>query len=318
LVILDEVHRVPGLFGNLRGLIDRGRRRGKRKGRFLLLGSASGELLRQSGESLAGRIAYLELGPFDALEVSKAEQDRLWLRGGFPDSFGASSDERSSRWRRDFIRTYLERDIPLLGPRIPAETLRRLWTMLAHQQGGLFNASSLARSLGVSSKTVSSYVDLLVDLLLVRRLEPWHTNTSKRLVRSPRVYVRDSGIVHALLGLQTREDLLAHPVVGASWEGFAIETLIAVAPDGTQPNFYRSSGGAEVDLVISFGSGESWAIEVKRSATPKPGRGFYSACDHLEPDRRLVVHPGTETFPVGNDTEALPLHDLARQFADLR
>jgi predicted AAA+ superfamily ATPase len=221
-------------------LIDHDRRAGRRAGQFLLLGSASINLLKQSGETLAGHIAYLEMQPVDGLEVSAGALDTLWLRGGFPDSLLASSDRGSMRWRQDFIRTYLERDIPLLGPRIPAETLRRFWTMLAHHQSGLLNAAELARSLGVDGKTVASYLDLLVDLLLARRLEPWHSNVGKRLVKSPKVYVRDSGIAHALLGLGSAEQLLGHPIVGSSWEGFVIETLIAASPEGTAANFYRT------------------------------------------------------------------------------
>jgi predicted AAA+ superfamily ATPase len=283
-----------------------------------LLGSASIDLLRQSGESLAGRIAYLELGPFDALEVEPDELDRLWFRGGFPDSFTAKSERTSSRWRRDFIRTYLERDVPMLGPRIPSETLRRLWTMLAHQQGGLFNAASLARGLGVSSKTVSSYVDLLVDLLLVRRLEPWHGTSAKRLVKSPRVYIRDSGLTHTLLGLSRLEDLLGHPVLGGSWEGFVIENLISVAPEGTAWNFYRSSGGAEADLVLDLPGEGLWAIEIKRSAAPKPEKGFHFACDDLRATSRLVVYPGQEAFPLSGDVEAVPLLELCARLGNLR
>ena len=219
LVILDEVHRVPDLFQSLRGLIDRGRRRGRRSGRFLLLGSASMDLLRQSGETLAGRIAYLELSPFDVLEVGAEDHDALWVRGGFPDSFLARDDTRSLSWRENFIRTYLERDVPQLGPRIPAETLRRFWVMLAHTQGGLLNAASLARGIGVSGKTIHRYLDLMVDLLLVRRLPSWQKNVGKRLVKSPKTYIRDSGIAHALLGLGSKEELLGHPVVGPSWGG---------------------------------------------------------------------------------------------------
>lgn len=307
LVILDEVHRAPDLFQTLRGLIDKGRRAGKRAGRFLLLGSASIDLLRQSGESLAGRIAYLEMQPIDGLEVPASDGGKLWVRGGFPDSFLAGSDRASLRWRQDFVRTYLERDIPALGPRIPAETLRRFWTMLAHQQSGLLNAAQLAGSLGVDGKTIASYLDLLVDLLLVRRLEPWHTNTTKRLVKSPRIYVRDSGLVHALLGLGSENDLLGHPVAGASWEGFVIETLIATAPEGTQANFYRSGGGAEIDLLLTLPGGKTWAIEIKRSLSPKLERGFYSASEDVRPARKIVVYPGNEPFPLGDGVEAMPL-----------
>lgn len=313
LVILDEVQRMPNLFQNLRGLIDRGRRKGQRAGRFLLLGSASIDLLRQSGETLAGRISYAELAPLDALEVPHSDLDRLWLRGGFPDSFLARDDQASFRWRRNFIRTYLERDIPALGPRIAAETLRRFWTMLAHRQSSLSNAAELARALGVDGKTVASYLDLLVDLMLVRRLEPWHANIGKRLVKSPRIYVRDTGILHALLGLQTLEDVLAHPVAGAGWEGLVIETAHATMPDGTQAQFYRTGAGAEVDLVLTLPGGARWAIEIKRSLSPKVERGFYHACEDLEPERRIVVYPGADPFPLPNGIEVMSLHQFAQE-----
>lgn len=316
LVILDEIQRTPELFRSLRGLIDAGRRRGRGKGRFLMLGSASIDLLRQSSESLAGRIRYLELGPLDAGEAGNKRLDALWLRGGFPDSLLADSDAASLRWRIDFIRTYLERDIPQLGPRIPAETLRRFWTMLAHQQGGLLNAAALARALAVDGKTVAAYLDLLVDLLLVRRLAPWHGNVKKRLVKAPKVYVRDSGLAHALLGIGDREALLAHPVAGASWEGLAIESLIAAAPAGTEPYFFRTSAGAEIDLLLKLpGRRKPWAIEVKRGLAPKLERGFHLACEDVRPDRRLVVYSGTERFPLAEGVEALSLVDLCAELS---
>jgi predicted AAA+ superfamily ATPase len=307
LVILDEVHRLPGLFQILRGLIDEGRRKGRRAGRFLLLGSASLDLLHQSGESLAGRISYLEMGPINGLEVLAEDLPSLWNRGGFPDSFLAPDDRLSQRWRQDFVRTYLERDVPMLGPRIPAETLRRFWTMLAHHQSGLLNAAEFARSLGVDGKTVAAYLDLLVDLLLVRRLEPWHANAGKRLVKSPRVYVRDSGLVHTLLGLASLEDVLGHPVAGASWEGFVIETMITAAPEGTQANFYRTAAGAEIDLLLTLPGGALWAIEVKRSLAPTLERGFHQACADLNPQRRIVVYPGSESYPLRERIEVTPL-----------
>jgi predicted AAA+ superfamily ATPase len=312
LVILDEVHRLPNLFQNLRGLIDRGRRRGKRTGRFLLLGSASLDLLQQSGETLAGRIAYVELAPFDVLEIAHDQCDSLWVRGGFPDSLLASDDTLSLRWRQDFIRTYLERDIPQLGPRIPAETLRRFWTMLAHHQGGLLNAAQIARGLGVDGKTVARYLDLLVDLLLVRRLPPWHRNVGKRLVKSPKVFIRDSGIVHALLSLQDKESLLGHPIVGPSWEGFVLENLLSMVSPGTDASFYRTSAGAEVDLVLMFPGGRVWAIEIKRSVAPKLERGFHNAWEDLQPERGFLVYAGVERFPVGNGIEAIGLIDLCK------
>ncbi|WP_145206048.1 ATP-binding protein [Sphingobium sp. B2] len=317
LVILDEVHRLPDIFQLLRGLIDRGRRKGLRTGRFLLLGSASMELLAQSGESLAGRIAYLEMRPLDALEVGGGDAERLWIRGGFPDSFLATSDAASRRWRQDFIRTYLERDIPMLGPRIPAETLRRFWTMLAHRQSSLLNASDLGRSLGVDSKTIASYLDLLVDLLLVRRLEPWHSNSGKRLVKSPRVYVRDSGVVHTLLGLGSREDVLGHPVAGASWEGFAIETLISAAPEGTQAHFYRTSAGAEIDLLLTIPGHGVWAFEIKRSLSPKVERGFHHACADLDPARRIVIYPGEESYRLAENIEVCAVTEAGRWLLSL-
>jgi len=312
LVILDEVHRVPELFQQLRGIIDRGRRAGKENGRFLLLGSAAVDLLKQSGESLAGRISYLELGPFSALEVDPADLDRLWVRGGFPRSFLAESDAESLRWRRDFIRTYLERDVAQFRPRIPAETLRRLWTMLAHNQTQLLNSALLAHSLGVDNKTVANYLNLLVDLLLVRRLPPWHSNAGKRLVKSPKVYVRESGIAHALLGIRDQEALLGHPVVGATWESFVMETLIGSAPEGTEAHFYRTSNGTEIDLLLTFPSGELWAVEVKRSSAPRLERGFHSACADLRPQRRFLVYPGTERFPLDESTDAIGVVALAQ------
>lgn len=313
LVILDEVHRVPEIFQQLRGVIDEGRRSGKGENRFLLLGSAAMDLLRQSGESLAGRIAYLELGPFDVLETGSAGLDSLWVRGGFPRSYLAKSDALSLEWRIDFIRTYLERDIPQFGPRIPAETLRRLWTMLAHNQAQMLNAANLARGLGVDGKTIVGYLDLLVDLLLVRRLAAWHGNAGKRLVKSPKVYVRDSGLAHALLGIRDKEMLLGHPVVGQTWESFVIETMIGVAPDRTEAYFYRTSNGTEVDLVLVLPGGEIWAVEVKRSMAPKVERGFHSACEDLKPRRRFVVYPGEERFALGNGVEAIGVAGLAKE-----
>jgi predicted AAA+ superfamily ATPase len=311
LVILDEIHRAPNLFPVLRGLIDQGRRAGRKAGQYLLLGSASLDLLKQSGETLAGRIAYLELAPFNALETQTLPADELWVRGGFPESLLAPNAIWSLRWRQDFIRTYLERDIPQFGPRIAAETLRRFWSMLAHHQGGLLNTAQFARNLGVDAKTAASYLDLLVDLLLVRRLPPWHANLGKRLVKSPKVYVRDSGLVHALLNIPDKETLLAHPVVGQSWECFVIENLLTSAPADAQAHFYRSSGGAEIDLLLSWPDGTLWAIEIKRSLTPKVERGFHAACNDLSPTRKFIVYPGTERYRIAADIEAISLTGLA-------
>jgi predicted AAA+ superfamily ATPase len=316
LVILDEVQRMPELFATLRGLIDQGRRRGKKSGRFLLLGSASVDLLQQS-ETLAGRIAYIELSPLDVLEVPIDRRNQLWVRGGFPESFLAGDESRSLIWRQDFIRTYLERDIPQLGPRIPATTLHRFWTMLAHVQGGLFNAAQLARGLAVDGKTVARYLDLLVDLMLVRRLQPFQTNIGKRLVRSPKVYVRDSGIVHALLNIGGLEALLGHPVSGTSWENFVIENLIAAAPLRTAPLFYRTAAGAEIDLLLEIPQHGLWAIDIKRGLSARPEKGFFAACEDLKPARRFVVNSGSERRAVSEDLEVLGLRELALMLAGL-
>ena len=316
LVVLDEIHRMPGLFRELRGIIDRGRRRGLRTGRFLLLGSASIELLRQSGESLAGRIAFVELNPFNLLEVSDDALDRLWIRGGFPDSFLAENDKASAVWRENFIRTYLERDIPQLGPRIPAETLRRFWTMLTHMQGETLNQANLARGLGIDGKTVARYLDLLVDLLLVRRLAPFRANVGKRLVKSPKIYVRDTGIIHALLGLDDPEAVLGHPVAGGSWEGFVVETLLGAALGRVNAWFFRTAGGAEVDLLLEMPNGELWAIDITRSLAPRPKKGFHHARQDLRPERAFIVYPGDDRYPRGEGLEVIGLWELASLLAE--
>ncbi len=318
LVVLDEIQRISGLFEVLRGIIDRRRRKGLKTGQFLLLGSASMDLLKQSSETLAGRIALLELTPLLLAETKPkavADRDRLWVRGGFPESFLAPTDDTSCEWREAFIRTYLERDIPALGPRIPAETLRRFWTMLAHEQGTILNAASIAASIGVSGQTVGRYLDLMVDLLLVRRLQPWASNTGKRLVRSPKVYVRDSGLVHALLGLRNLDAVLGHPVTGGSWEGFVIENLLAVAPAGSRATFFRTSAGAEIDLVLELPPKERWAIEIKRSTAPTLAPGFYNGCADVQATRQIVVHAGAESFPMGQGVEAMTIIDAMNAVA---
>lgn len=318
LVILDEIHRVPELFQELRGLIDSGRRHGKRTGRFLILGSASMDLLRQSGESLAGRIEYVEMNPLEVLEVEPdpAALTTLWVRGGFPDSFLAADDADSLTFRQNFIRTYLERDVPQFGRRIPAGTLERLWTMLAHSQGAMLNASKLAAGLSITAPTVSSYVDLLIDLLLVRRLPPFHANVKKRLVKSPKVYVRDSGLIHALLGIEDYNGLAGHPVVGASWEGFVIENLLTAAPRQTKASFYRTSAGAEIDLLLELpGTQGMWAIEIKRGLSARPSKGFHHAREDLKPERAFIVYAGEERYPVAENIEAMGLREMAQFLA---
>ena len=316
LIILDEVQRLPEVFAPLRGIIDQERRKGNKAGQFLFLGSASIDLLQQSSESLAGRIAYLELHPIDALEYAANNPENintLWLRGGFPESLLAASETDSLNWRRDFIRTYLERDIPQLGPRIPAETLDRFWTMLAHTQGSVLNAAHLARNLDVSGTTIGRYLDLMTDLLLVRRLKPWTFNIGKRLVRSPKIYVRDSGITHGLLNIASYNDLLGHPVVGGSWEGFVIENILSVAPPHTQPYYYGTPRGAEIDLILEFSTTEKWAIEVKRSSSPAVSKGFYSGCEDIKPQRRYVVYSGKDRFSMGDGITAISLPDLMQE-----
>ena len=325
LVVLDEIHRVPGLFAELRGLIDRGRRKGFRNGRFLVLGSASLDLLRQSGESLAGRVEQIDMGPLTIGEIERGTDgaaspaERLWLRGGFPDSFLAADDGDSFAWRQNFVRTYLERDVPQFGPRIAAATLERLWTMIAHSQGQLLNASRLATSLSISVPTVIAYIDLLVDLLLVRRLPPFVANTGKRLVKSPKTYIRDSGLVHALLGIERAEELAGHPVVGSSWEGHVIENLLAACPPRTRPSFYRTAAGAEMDLVLELpGRQAPWAIEIKRALAVTLGKGFHNARADIRPERTFVVHAGEERYPLPDGIEVIGLRALAEEVASSR
>lgn len=315
LIILDEVQRLPEVFAHLRGIIDKERRKGKKTGQFLFLGSASIDLLRQSSESLAGRIAYIELFSVNVLEYADEPDNlnTLWLRGGFPESLLAESDKDSIKWRLDFIKTYLERDIPQLGPRIPAVTLERFWTMLAHNQGSVLNASHLARNLDVSGVTINRYLDLMADLLLVRRLKPWTFNIGKRLIRSPKIYVRDSGITHALLNISTYNALLGHPVVGGSWEGFVIENIMSVVPSGVQPFYCGTPGGAEIDLILEFSANEKWAVKIKRSSSPSIGKGFHIACDDVKPHRRFVIYNGSDSFSLGEDIIAISLEDFMQE-----
>ena len=316
LVILDEVQRMPELFGVLRGVIDQRRRMGQACGQFLLLGSATGVLMQQSSESLAGRVAHVALPPLQASEIftgvhSVADLNALWLRGGFPLSWLAETDEASMTWREVFIATYLEKDIPALGPRIPATTLRRLWTMLAHHQGELLDQSKLAAALAISGQTVGRYIDLLCDLMLVRRLPAWHGNVGKRLIRSPKVYVRDSGLVHALLGLSNLDAVLGHPIAGSSWEGFVMEQLMNAAPQA-QASFYRTSNGAEVDLVLTFRNQQTWTIEIKRSSAPTVSKGFYQAATDLGAVRKLLVAPVEQPYPLKEGIEVVDVMTAIR------
>jgi hypothetical protein len=313
LVILDEIQRAPDLFLVLRGLIDKNRQAGRKGEQFLLLGSASMDLLRQSSESLAGRIGYIEMTGLNLLEVpAKKPTDiqKLWLRGGFPESYLAKTDAFGMDWLENLIRTYLERDIPQLGFRVPANRLRRLWTMLAHLQGGTVNFTQLAGNLEVDGKTVSHYLDILVDLLLVRRLGPWYANVKKRLVKSPRFYIRDSGILHRLLGISDYDALLSNPVIGKSWEGFAIENILSVLPGGVESYFYRTAAGAEIDLLLKLSARELWAIEIKKGTAPKITRGFHQACEDVRATRKFIVYGGDDEFPVKHDTTVISLPNL--------
>lgn len=320
LIILDEIQRVPELFQLLRGTIDRRRRQGYKTGQFLILGSASLDLQKQSSESLAGRIAYKELTGLTVSEVANQSDEgfnQLWNRGGFPDSYLAKSDEASLRWRLNFISTYLERDVPQFGPRIPAVMLRRLWTMLAHNQGGQINIAKLASNLDVTAPTAKRYVELLEDLLLVRSLRPWAGNIGKRLVKSPKIYIRDSGIVHALLNLHSMEDILSHPVVGASWEGFVIENLLSCLPIGVTPWYYRTAAGAEIDLVIEQGN-KKYAIEIKRSLSPSLSKGFHLGCQDINATKCFIVYSGNEQFPVSKDVTAISLLEMMNEIKKLK
>ena len=309
LIILDEIQRVPELFTVLRGLIDKGRESERRTGQFLLLGSASMDLMRQSSESLAGRIRYIEMTGINAIEAQK-DPKTLWLRGGFPDSLLSNNDSLAMDWLEDFIRTYLERDVPQMGFRVPAVRLRRLWTMLAHLQGETINCSKLAGNLEVDAKTVSHYIDILTNLLLIRRLEPWHVNVKKRLVKSPRFYIRDSGIQHRLLGIDNHNSLLSNPILGKSWEGFVIENIHSVLPRRAETYFYRTAAGAEIDLVVKMPSSEIWAIEIKHGIAPKLNKNFSQTCEDVQATKKYVVYGGNDLFPIANGVTVISLPKL--------
>lgn len=312
LVVLDEIQHVPDLFMPLRVLADR------KRARYLVLGSASGDLLRQTSESLAGRIAFHELGPLALDEVGAAAAGRLWLRGGFPMSYLSRSLEASTRWRRDFIRTFLQRDIPGLGLRIPASTLERFWSMLAHVHGQTLNWSELGRAMAVSDMTVRHYLDVLSATFMVRLLPPWHANVSKRQVKAPKVYIRDSGLVHALLGITRQHDLERHPKVGASWEGFCIEALIRRL--GAAPHeafFWGTHAGAELDLLVVRGTRKR-GFEIKRTTAPALTPSMRIALSDLELDSLDVIHAGHETFPLARRVRAVALERMLLDVAPMR
>lgn len=307
LVILDEIQQTPNLFSVLRGLIDANREKGQKGSQYLVLGSASLDLLRQSSQSLAGRINYIEISGLNLLEVGSESIHRLWLRGGFPDSYIADDDFQTMDYLEQLIRTYLERDIPQVGFRVPAGKLRRLWTMLAHLQGEPVNNSKLATNLEVDGKTVSNYIQILVDLLLVRRLEPWYANVKKRLVKSPRYYVRDSGILHRLLGINGYTDLLSNPILGKSWEGFVVENIHSVLPNLAEMYYYRTVAGAECDLVIKMPNSDIWAVEIKYGSAPQLGKHHRQTFEDIRAAEKFVIYSGDDEFPIGNNVTVISL-----------
>lgn len=312
LLIIDEVQRRPELFRVLRGLVDIRKRAGERAGQFLLLGSASRDLLQQSSETLAGRIRYLELSPFNADEIYNQDPlgfnvDKLWFRGGFPDSYLAETDNESWDWRNDFISSYVERDIPLMGPQVSATRMKRFWSMLAHYHGQQVVFTALAKSLEVSHTTIRSYLDTLTDFYMVRQLQPWSGNTKKRLVKSPKIYLRDTGLLHNLLHISSFEALLGHPVLGSSWEGFVVENIIRILSGKWKYSYYRSSSQAEIDLVLENSENEIWAVEIKRSVAPSVKKSFHDACRDVGATKKFVLYNGSEQFPLANDTEAIGL-----------
>ncbi len=312
LLVIDEVQRKPELFPVVRALVDLRKRNGERTGHFLLLGSASRDLLQQSSESLAGRIRYLELNPFSVNELYQNDPlgfnlEKLWFRGGFPDSYLAESEIQSQNWRQDFISTYVEKDIPLFGPSIPATRMKRFWSMLAHYHGQQTVLTEIAKSLEVSHTTARNYLDILQDFFMVRQVQPWSGNTKKRLVKTPKVYIRDSGLLHSLLNISSFEQLLGHPAVGASWEGFVMENILNQLPGNWNASYYRSSNGAEIDLVIEYGSKEVWGVEIKKSSAPTISSGFHRACEDIGATKKYVVYSGSDRFPMRGNIEAIGL-----------
>lgn len=317
LVILDEVHRAPGLFPLLRGIIDERRSAGDRTRQFLLLGSSSLALQQQAGESLAGRASYLELTPIRVDEwLPTGPVDTLWLRGGFPESLLAADSRSSALWREDFVRTFLERDLPMFAPGLPAPTIGRLWRMLAHAQGTPLNKARLAGSLELSAPTIGRYLDLLEQMMVVRRLMPWSGNVGKRLTRTPKIYLRDSGLLHALLGLATVDDVLSHPIAGASWEGFVVEQLLAAAGPSWMPMYFRTATGVEVDLVLERGGTVDTIIEIKRTTAPVVSTGLRTAMATLRPKATYVVHGGEDSWPLSRDITAIALPALMKRLAE--
>ncbi len=310
LVIIDEIQRMPSLFPLLRALVDKKRR----TGRFLILGSASPDVIKSASESLAGRVAYHELTQFSLAETGANALKRLWIRGGYPISYLAKSDLLSFAWREAFIKTYLEMDIPQLGIRVPASQLRRFWMMVAHMHGQLWNASAIGRGLGVSPVAVKHYLDILESTFIVRQLVPYFHNAKKRLVKAPKVYIRDTGLLHLLLNVRSDDELHGHPAIGSSWEGFVIEQILAIMPESWQHFFYRTAVGAEIDLLLIGPKGRKVGVEIKYSLSPRPAKGFWIAMDELKCSKGFVVYPGEEEFPLAAKTKVIPASALTEIF----
>jgi len=317
LLIIDEVQRQPNLFRLLRGLVDIRKRAGERSCQFLLLGSASRNLIQHSSETLAGRIRFLELSTFSALEIyqtnpSSFNMEQLWLRGGFPDSYLANTDDESWNWRSDFISSYVEKDIPLMGPQIASTTMRRLWSMLAHNNAQQVNLSKLGESLGFNYKTIKNYIDTLTDFYMLRQIQPWSGNSKKRLVKAPKIYLRDSGLAHRFLNISDFESLLGHPAIGASWEAFILENILNQLSNKWRYSYYRTSAQAEVDLVLEGPKNEVWAIEIKRSSAPKVSKGFHYACTDIKATRKFIIYPGEDNFPIAHHIEVMSLIEFLK------
>jgi predicted AAA+ superfamily ATPase len=317
LLVIDEVQRKPDLFRLLRGLTDARKRAGEKVAHFLLLGSASRDLLQQSSETLAGRIRFLELSPFSAPEVYKTDPlgfntEKLWFRGGFPDSYLAETDNESWEWRNDFISSYVERDIPLMGPQVSSARMKRFWTMLAHYHGQQVVYSEIGKSLEVSHTTIKSYLDILTDFYMVRQVQPWAGNTKKRLVKSPKIYLRDSGLLHKLLNISDFESLLGNPVVGASWEGFVVENIIQQLSGKWRYSYYRTATQTEIDRVLEGPDNQVWAVEIKKSGAPQLKKGFHIAAEDVKATHKFVVYSGSERFPLSGNTEAIGLIGFLR------
>ena len=319
LLVIDEVQRKPALFPVIRALVDLRKRAGEKAGHFLLLGSASKDLLQQSSESLAGRIRYLELSPFSVTELYQNDPlgfnlEKLWFRGGFPDSYLANSESESQDWRRDFISTYVEKDIPLFGPQVPATRMKRFWSMLAHYHGQQAVLTEIAKSLEVSHTTARTYLNILQDFFMVRQVQPWSGNTKKRLVKTPKVYIRDSGLLHSLLNISSYDQLMGHPAVGASWEGFVMENILNQLSPNWTASYYRSSNQAEIDLVLESGA-DIWGVEIKKSIAPTISSGFHRACEDIGANKKYIVDSGSDRFPLRGDIEVIGLIEFVRMIS---